>query len=410
MLRSVIALLISVLVSSVVCAAERTALVIGNQAYNDKIGPLNNPRNDVAVVGKALSEVGFELLPPRLDAKRSEILYGVYSLASQARSAGKGAITFLYYAGHGIAVGGENVLIPADADDTSDATLGVLGVRVSEILDILKREAPDAVHFLVLDACRTIRGRRGDRGFAPVNDRRTGVVIAFSTAPGEAATDEGATSAPYAAALADEIVKPGQNDQAMFNAVRIRVVNSANGQTPWTHDGLIGERVVFKAANKTLPTVTAAPSQPRLSEAAEAWSATKDTQNIAALETFVRRFGDTFFGDLAKARIADLNRLAPMLPLSPKTFDGTWSFTAQSGPGCVTPAWNSSIFIHGSQITTSAKQPGKLSLDGSFLFYYPASFNRDYLGTFVGKLAGQSGKGTFKYGNRCSGTISLKQL
>src|SRR5262245_36834574 len=92
-------------------AAERFALVIGNQAYNDKVGPLRNPHNDIALVGKALTDVGFKVLAPRKDAKRNEMLYSVYDLASQARSAGKGAITFLYYAGHGIAVGGENILI-----------------------------------------------------------------------------------------------------------------------------------------------------------------------------------------------------------------------------------------------------------------------------------------------------------
>lgn len=40
-------------------AADRFALVIGNQAYHDRVGPLRNPRNDIAVVGNALTEVGF---------------------------------------------------------------------------------------------------------------------------------------------------------------------------------------------------------------------------------------------------------------------------------------------------------------------------------------------------------------
>src|SRR5438552_1293295 len=185
MLRAVVALLILMLVPSAAFAETRVALVIGNQAYNNQVGPLRNPHRDIAVVGKALTEVGFKVLTPRKDAKRHEMLFAVYELAAQLRTAGRDAVGFVYYAGHGVAVGGENVLIPTDAENTSDATLGVLGVRIGEVLDILKRDAPDAVHFVVLDACRTIRGRRGDRGFVPINDRRTGVVIAFSTAPGE---------------------------------------------------------------------------------------------------------------------------------------------------------------------------------------------------------------------------------
>jgi len=177
------------------------------------------------------------------------MLFGVYELAEGLRKAGPGALGFLYYTGHGVAVGGENVLIPANLQGTSDAELSVRGVRLSEVVDILKNNAPDAVLFVVLDACRSnIRGQRGAKGFVPVTDQRTGVVLAFATAAGETASDDGSTSGPYAAALAEEIVKPGRNDQAVFNAVRARVASMTNRrQTPWTHDGLIGERIVFMA-------------------------------------------------------------------------------------------------------------------------------------------------------------------
>jgi hypothetical protein len=42
------------------------------------------------------------------------------------------------------------------------------------------------------------------------------------------------------------------------------------------------------------------------SEAAEAWDRTKETTSVVALEAFIRRFGDTYYGDLARARIAEL--------------------------------------------------------------------------------------------------------
>ena len=60
----------------------------------NKVGPLRNPHNDAGLVGKALTEVGFKLLPVRKDAKRNEILYGVYELAAKARSAGRDTVTF----------------------------------------------------------------------------------------------------------------------------------------------------------------------------------------------------------------------------------------------------------------------------------------------------------------------------
>lgn len=46
------------------------------------------------------------------------------------------------------------------------------------------------------------------------------------------------------------------------------------------------------------------------SEAAEAWDAVKDTTNPALLEAFIKRFGTTFFAELAKARLAELKTAA----------------------------------------------------------------------------------------------------
>ncbi len=45
-----------------------------------------------------------------------------------------------------------------------------------------------------------------------------------------------------------------------------------------------------------------------LSEAAEVWSATKDTTNVAVLAAFVSRYRDTFYAELARARIEELTK------------------------------------------------------------------------------------------------------
>src|SRR5262245_11744061 len=106
--RAVIALLIWVLAVFPSQAADRFALVIGNQAYNEKVGPLRNPHNDITLVGKALTDVGFKLLNPRKDASRDEILFAAHELAANMRKAKSGAVSFVFYAGHGVAVGSEN--------------------------------------------------------------------------------------------------------------------------------------------------------------------------------------------------------------------------------------------------------------------------------------------------------------
>ena len=46
----------------------------------------------------------------------------------------------------------------------------------------------------------------------------------------------------------------------------------------------------------------------RLSEAAEPWDRAKDGTSVTALEAFVARYKDTYYADLARARIADLKK------------------------------------------------------------------------------------------------------
>lgn len=65
--------------------------------------------------------------------------------------------------------------------------------------------------------------------------------------------------------------------------------------------------LTLAAAKTEAQVATGTPPQVnQLSEAAEAWNATKDTTNIAVLEAFVERYSSTFFATLARARIDEL--------------------------------------------------------------------------------------------------------
>jgi hypothetical protein len=57
------------------------------------------------------------------------------------------------------------------------------------------------------------------------------------------------------------------------------------------------------------------------SEAAEAWDAVKDTTKPALLKAFIKRYGTSFFAELAKARLDDLEAMAPKISpqISPKS-------------------------------------------------------------------------------------------
>jgi hypothetical protein len=298
-------------------AEKRIALLIGNKDYKAGVGALVNPLNDVRLVSAALSAVGFEVLKPVQNGSRAVMLRAIHDFALKLKGAGPDAVGFLYYSGHGIASAGENYLIPIDVEEPSTVELNVQGVKQSEVLTILRGEAPNAAQYLVLDACRnTLQGARGGKGFLPVG-QQSGVLVAFAAEPGKTASDTGAGSGPYAAALAAELVKAGQSDLIMFHHVRVAVMEKTSGdQVPWTEDGIQRrDRVLFggvvKPSGSVIPPT---PGPAQLSEAAEAWDRTKDTTNIALLNAFIGRYKDTFYAEMARMRLEELTKAVPESP------------------------------------------------------------------------------------------------
>src|SRR5215467_6523006 len=273
MLRAAVVVLLVAFLSSYAQAEPRIALLIGNQGYATEVGPLRNPHNDIRLVGASLSKVGFEVLRPVLDADRQDILRAVHDYARRLQLAGPEAVGFLYYSGHGVAVDGDNFIIPINVKSTTRLDLELDGIRLTEIINLLNSRAPQAVHFIVFDACRNnLGGVRGAKGFVPVAEN-PGMLIAFSTAPGTTASDQGEYSGPYAQALAVQLVQPG-NHMELFFAVRRRVADiTRREQIPWTQDGLM--RQVHFSSLEVSP-----PPQPDR-EAAEAYDRIKDPMPIS---------------------------------------------------------------------------------------------------------------------------------
>jgi len=89
---------------------KRIALVIGNGAYTN-VRALKNADGDARAVAASLRQLGFEVV------ERHDI--GLSQLVSELKSFGDRAPSYdwavVYYAGHGIEVGGINYLIPVNA-------------------------------------------------------------------------------------------------------------------------------------------------------------------------------------------------------------------------------------------------------------------------------------------------------
>jgi hypothetical protein len=242
-LRVVLLMLCSILVVSTTSLAQepaRLALLIGNQGYSAKVGPLRNPQNDVTLVGSALSQIGFQVTILR-DADYRAMDTAIKRFVDEVNSKGKGAISFFYYSGHGAANPKSqiNYLIPIDIDDPNDGNLWYHSFQQNDVIDKLSKQAPDATHYVVFDACRnelnlsgpTAKAIGAEKGFVAVQ-QTPGLLIAYATAQGKTAADTGNEGGPYARALAAELVKPGVEAVNMFRNVQIRVKEDV-GQDPW---------------------------------------------------------------------------------------------------------------------------------------------------------------------------------
>jgi formylglycine-generating enzyme required for sulfatase activity len=354
MLRAAVIVLLLVLTPADAQAEGRIALLIGNEAYGSEIGRLSNPHNDVGLLEQALNGLGFEVATVH-DAGLGALTRAVNAYARRVQAAGPNAVGFFYYSGHGASDGIANYLIPVDVKTTETGALWDESLRLTEITRKLKTEAGNATHFVVFDACRnTLRltqpGSRAvvqSKGFVPVA-QENGMLIAYATAEGELASDVGAGAGPYAKVLAEEIVKPGIEAVVMFRAVQRRV-RAAIRQEPYLGFNALGD--VYLAGKDAKPPEPA-PTQARSSDAAEAWGATKDTANIAVLEAFIDRYKDTFFVELARARIDELKRQQVAVVVPPKAPEPL----PQVKPAMTTPPTPPPTHCDGMEITVGQNE------------------------------------------------------
>jgi len=241
------------------CAAQaaqaepRLALLIGNQSYAAKVGPLVNPRSDIETMGAALEKLGFTVTK-LADAGKEQMDTAIRRYVDQVRRAGPGAVSFFYYSGHGGVNPDTNVnyLIPVDVTDPGSGEVWYRSIEQRLVIDLLSERTKNAIHFVVFDACRSelsIAGEAGkalgaDKGFAPVADVR-GMLIAYSTAAKKTAADTGL----FAKILAEELSKKNLATHA-FLEMQSRVVRAMR-QEPWLSLGYVPP--LYLAGRETSP-------------------------------------------------------------------------------------------------------------------------------------------------------------
>lgn len=413
---------------SATAADRRVALVIGNSAYQHT-SPLTNPHNDAADVSAALKHHGFEVVEG-FDLDKAGMDNKVRAFAEALQGA---TVGLFFYAGHGLQVAGQNYLMPIDAKLSTAAALDWEMVR----LDIVHRsmERATSTNILFVDACRNnplarnlaralgTRSAEIGRGLAPV-ESGVGTLVSFSTQPGNVALDGSGRNSPFAAALTRRVLAADGDLGDMLIAVRNDVIKETDSrQVPWEHSAMTGK---FYFRNGTPPDASSggrgheAASAAQVSEAERAWTAVKDTDDVAVLQAFLDRYGSSFYAALAKARIERAKTQSAAL-VSPATgagtaegtdvlraFDGTWSIDRVATTGCIHKRYVFELVIENGKVPngTISASNGRASLAFDLK-------NRDgYPIKFSGELKGAAGSGKFlmPIGGPCRGTFTAKRM
>ena len=223
--------------------------MVGNSAYQT-VPRLPNPRSDAELVAGALRAVGFQTVRLESDLAREKLIDALRAFGRDAESADWAVV---YFAGHGVEVGGVNYLIPVDATVETDRDLQYEAVALEQVLGSV--EAARKLRLVILDACRdnpfvrqmrrTVASRSIGRGLGPV-EPEGGTLVAYAAKHGEVALDGEGTNSPFVAALAKRLPTPGMEINKLFRVVRDDVM-AATGrkQEPFVYGSLPGEDFFF---------------------------------------------------------------------------------------------------------------------------------------------------------------------
>ena len=274
---------------------QRVALVIGNSAYAAAT-PLTNPVNDAKQVAELLTAAGFEVISGT-DLDHDDMIQAVQDFAGRIAKRGPNTVAFIYYAGHGLQVAGDNFLIPVDAKISREADVEATSIRLVDIMATLEA-VPSRMRIVVLDACRNdpFDALKDDGNGLAIVDAPNGSIVAYSTAPGSQAYDGSGRNSPYTAAFLRLARQPNVPIEQFFKRVRLLVNDTTDGrQTPWESSSLTSDFYFFGdtgvASAKAAPVKTAyAPQALRSRPPRDAYEYVIAEDSIEYYEEFIRLY------------------------------------------------------------------------------------------------------------------------
>ena len=301
-------------------AERRVALVIGNS--DGAATPPGSATNDARSMGALLASLGFEV-SVLTDGTPQQIQQALAAFRTRLASGGVG---LFYFAGHGLQVGNETILVPAAVDTRSPASLLVNGIGLSNVLAAMSAPRVRKTNVVILDTCL-------ENPFHPADTQKPGLpmpqqtFIAYAAAPGGFAAD-GRSHGVYTRALLRALGNAPERDiDGIIRDIERSVrADTGDKQRPWSVSSLAG---TFRFARYPGGAV-ASQESPELASAAIVsmrsrgimpkdsseqyeltfWDSIKNSNYASDYEAYLKAYPNGRFATLAKARIERLQATA----------------------------------------------------------------------------------------------------
>lgn len=296
-------------------AERRLGLVIGNDAYSD-VPVLDKAVADAEAIAVTLRAQGFDILTVT-NADRRDMNRSISDFTSQLEP---GDAAFLFFAGHGVEIDGENYLLPTDIVAPGSGERDFIkaeSIALSGLLDRV-RATGARMTIAIVDACRnnpfeatTGRSIGGTRGLGRITAPQ-GTFVIFSAGAGQLALDElteddPARNSVFTRALLPRLSQPGLELRTLMADLRVEVRNLArtvnHQQFPAYYDELLGDFYFARSETATpvaepAPKSDPAPDAPARRTASssdpmrEDFDLARSVGTAAALQAFLDSYAD----------------------------------------------------------------------------------------------------------------------
>jgi tetratricopeptide (TPR) repeat protein len=235
-------------------AIRKVALIVGNGAYKN-VQQLDNPPRDAKLIADTFRSLGFATVTLAPDLTRDKFFAALRDFGAEAE---KSDWAVVYYAGHGMEIGGVNYLIPTDAKLATDHDADQQAVALEQVIAAVG--GARKLKLVLLDACRdnpfdktmkhTMALKLVSKGLSNI-EPEAGFMVVYAAKHGQTALDGETGNSPFATVLSRDIKEPKIEVRKLFDIIRDDVWKTTNHeQQPFTYGSPPGREDFYFVAGK----------------------------------------------------------------------------------------------------------------------------------------------------------------